>query len=184
MSVNFRFRRNRYGRFLSVDNFHRDYYNQNVSTKMADEALVQDKYFESMELIKSRLLRPSPSRREKIREMRGLFKSLCSEISPEAEPEQHCPPELEERELSRIDEDLRATQVYCGGATSSPLAEGPVSPSQRLALKNRIQQMNYPSGVIETIIYNRFAKPCIDALTRTEAALLLRAFASPGAAWG
>jgi hypothetical protein len=184
MSINFRFGRNVYGRFLSVDNFHRDYYVQNVAIKMSNHKIVQERYSKAIDLIKSGLLHPSQSRREKIRDMRVLFKNLCCEISPEAEPELHCPPGLEEKEISRIEAEISRGQVYAVGAASSMLAGGSISSSQHFAITNKTQQLCYPSGVLEKLCYNTFGKSGINALTRVEAGLLLRSLSSPGAAWG
>jgi lysine-specific demethylase 8 len=186
MSVNFRFGRNRYGRFLCVDNLHRDYYVQNVGAKMVDEDLVQAKYTSAIEEIKAAFVRPSASRSEKTRDMRALFKRLCTSISPEAEPETHCPPEREAQQLAQIEAELEkgirySSEVTPGTAQGS--VNGTVSAAQMRVIRGRVQELAYPQGIFEKVLYNRFAKVNLEQLTRTEAALLIRGFASPGARW-
>lgn len=186
MSVNFRFGRNRYGRFLCVDNLHRDYYVQNVSAKMVDEDLVATKYSAAIEEIKTAFTRPSTSRSEKTRDMRALFKRLCASISPEAEPETHCPPEREAQQLAQIEAELEKGMRYSSDVspgTAHGTVDGAVSAAQMRVIGGRVKEMAYPPGAFEKILYNRFAKAKLEELTRTEAALLIRGFTSPGAHW-
>ena len=182
MSINFRFGRNALGRFLCVDNFHRDYYVQNVASKMVDAASASIRYGESIQRIKSTLLAPSSSRTDKVRQVRGLFKELCCEIAPEAAPESYCTPEHDELEVTKIGEDIELTSVY-RGSLGTNVPPGPITASQGATIRSRSQQLGHTRASLDQVIYNRFAKPNVGALTRTEAALLIRSFSSPGAAW-
>lgn len=183
MSINFRFGRNRYGRFLCIDNFHRDYYVQNVSAKMVDETRVEREYGDAVDEIKTEYTRPCSSRSEKTRTMRALFKKLCSRISPEAEPELHCPPEREAQQLAQIEAELALGLRYTDAALHavSPPAE-PINASQTRAINSRVRSCAYPPGAFERVVYNRFGKD-LQSLSRTEASLLIRSLASPGAHW-
>lgn len=183
MSINFRFGRNRYGRFLCIDNFHRDYYVQNVSAKMVDEARVEREYSDAIEEIKAEYVRPCSNRSEKVRSMRALFKKICSRVSPEAESELHCPPEREAQQLAQIEAELASSMRYTDAAlhTVGPPAE-PINAAQTRAITSRVRACAYPPGVFERLVYNRFGKD-LQSLSRTEAALLLRSLASPGANW-
>ncbi len=186
MSVNFRFGRNRYGRFLCVDNLHRDYYVQNVSAKMVDEDVVATKYSGAIEEITTTFTQPSVSRSKKTRDMRALFKRLCTLISPEAEPETHCPPEREAQQLAQIEAELENGVRYSSDVMpGAPFGtvNGAISEAQIRVIGGRVKEMGYPSGAFNKILYNRFAKTNLEDLTRTEAALLVRGFTSPGARW-
>ena len=46
--------------------------------------------------------------------MRALFRRLCADISPEADPEGLCPPEREEEQVTRIAEgnDMKGGLKY------------------------------------------------------------------------
>jgi hypothetical protein len=185
MSINIRFGRNCYGRFLCIDNFYRDYYIQNVGAKMIDEALVDAKYRGVIDDITAAFVRPS-ERREKLVAIRALFRRICAQIAPEAEPEKHGPPEREEQQLAQIEAELDNGLRYTNRAAADrPLGQinGGMTPVQDRVIRDRVRELAYPPRIIEQIIYNRFAKPNIESLTKTEAALLIRTLASPGAAW-
>lgn len=183
MSINFRFMRNKYGRFLSVDNFHRDFFGQNLSAKMVDEEKASTAYADSLEYIKHSLLRTEDSRRAKIKTMRKVFREVCAEISPESEPERHCDDEDEAAEVDKIERDISQSAVYLRDYSVTQISEGHLSSSQRSALLARFAHLNYPPRAIEAAVHNRFAKDGIGDLTKAEAASLLRALASPGALW-
>ncbi len=183
MSINFRFMRNKYGRFLSVDNFHRDFFGQNLSSKMVSEEKATENYFESLEYIKRSLLRKSDSRRAKIVEMRNVFREVCSEICPECEPALHCDGEHEGTEIDKIEQDISESGVYLRDYPVPQISHGPLSSSQQGALIARFASLRYPARAVEAAVYNRFAKETLSDLTKAEAASLLRALTSPGAMW-
>lgn len=187
MSINFRFGRNRYGRFLCVDNFHRDYYIQNVASKMVDEATVASRYEDALEEIKAEFIREFASRAEKVRAMRALFKRLCAQIAPEANPGSHCPPEREDEQIARIEAELdrKGTRYTDAAFVENALArsEERITPAQTRVISDRVRDLGYPAGVREKLLYNRFGKARLDALTKAEAALYINTLASPGAAW-
>src|SRR5262249_6921547 len=87
MSFNYRFGRSRYGRFLSVDNFHRDPYIQNVAAKMVGPDDVLRGFEPVIDEIAAAYVEPTTDVRHKVRDMRGLFRRLCADIAPEADPE-------------------------------------------------------------------------------------------------
>ena len=182
MSVNYRFGRNSLGRFFCVDNFHRDYYVQNVASKMGDAPSASVQYGGAIETTKNALLSLGGSRTDNIRRMRGLFKELCAKIAPEAAPERYCTPEHDEIEIAKISEDIEFSGVY-RGVVASNVPAGPITPSQGSAIRSRARQLGHSQTTLDKVIYNRFAKESVGALTRTEAAVLIRSFSSPGAAW-
>lgn len=187
MSVNLRFGRTRYGRFLCIDNFHRDYFIQNVSAKFTDEATVEAKYLGALEQIRQAFIKNGQSRGEKMRAIRSLFRRLCAELVPEAEPDRHCSAAQEERELAQIEAELELGVRYSNDVAADRLSggiSGPITPAQIRAIRGRLPELGYPAGAFDRVIYNKFAKASLESLNRTEAALLIRGFASPGAVWG
>jgi hypothetical protein len=149
---------------------------------MGYTSIAAKRYGGAVERIKNALLSLSGSRTDNIRRMRGLFRELCAEIAPEAAPEQYCTPQHDEIEIAKIGEDIEFTAVY-RGAVASSIPAGPITPSQGTAIRGRARQLGHSQTSLDKIIYNRFAKDSVGTLTRTEAALLIRSFSSPGAAW-
>ena len=82
MSFNYRFGRTRYGRFLSVDNFHRDPYIQNVAAKMVGPEDVLSTFEPVVDEIAEAYVGPSTDVRHKVRDMRALFRRLCATSRP------------------------------------------------------------------------------------------------------
>ncbi len=186
MSFNYRFGRTRYGRFLSVDNFHRDPYIQNVSAKMvgSDEALGD---FEPViDEIVAVYLRPASDVRDKVREMRALFRRLCAQLAPEADPEALCPPEREEEQVTRIADgnDMKGGLKYEDPAVISRTRPiGPIDSRQREMVESGARRAGYSDETMRTVLRNRLGKDDLDDLTKAEAAQLVAYLASPGAAW-
>jgi hypothetical protein len=186
MSFNYRFGRTRYGRFLSVDNFHRDPYIQNVSAKMVGSDDVLRGFEPVVDQIAAAYVQPAPDVRDKIREMRVLFRRLCAQISPESDPEALCPPEREEEQVTRIAEgnDMRGGLKYADPAViARTRPTGPIDSRQKEMVEGGVRRAGYSDGAMRTILRNRLGKDDLDELTKAEAAQLLAYLASPGAAW-
>jgi cupin-like protein len=186
MSFNYRFGRSRYGRFLSVDNFHRDPYIQNVAAKMVGPDEVLAGFDPAVGEIADEYVRPVQDKREKVRDMRGLFRRLCAEIAPEAEPESLCPPEREEEQVTRIAEgnDMKGGLKYEDPALiARTRPTGEVDPRQKEMISGGVQRAGYPDEVMPTILRNRIGKADLDELTKAEAAQMVAYLASPGASW-
>jgi hypothetical protein len=186
MSFNYRFGRSRYGRFLSVDNFHRDPYIQNVSAKMVGPENVLNGFEPIVDEIASAYVAPATDVREKVREVRALFRRLCADISPEADPEGLCPPEREEEQVTRIAEgnDMKGGLKYEDPALiARTRPTGQIDPRQKEMAESGAQRAGYSDEVMRTILRNRLGKDDIDELTKAEAAQLVAYLASPGAAW-
>ena len=82
MSFNYRFGRTRYGRFLSVDNFHRDPYIQNVAAKMVGPEDVLTTFEPVVEEIAEAYVGPSTDVRHKVRDMRRAVQAaLCRHLA-------------------------------------------------------------------------------------------------------
>jgi lysine-specific demethylase 8 len=186
MSFNYRFGRSRYGRFLSVDNFHRDPYIQNVAAKMVGPDEVLASFDPAIGEIADEYVRPVQDKREKVRDMRGLFRRLCAEIAPEAEPEALCPPEREEEQVTRIAEgnDMKGGLKYEDPALiARTRPTGEVDPRQKEMISGGVQRAGYPDEVMRTILRNRIGKADLGELTKAEAAQMVAYLASPGASW-
>jgi lysine-specific demethylase 8 len=186
MSFNYRFGRTRYGRFLAVDNFHRDPYIQNVSAKMVGPDEVLDGFAATVDEIAASYLQPAADVRDKIRDMRALFRRLCAQISPEADPEGLCPPEREEEQVTRIAEgnDMKGGLKYADPAViARTRPTGPIDSRQKEMVEAGVSRLAYSSQTMSTILRNRLGKDDLDQLSKAEAAQLLAFLASPGAAW-
>ncbi len=186
MSFNYRFGRTRYGRFLSVDNFHRDPYIQNVSAKLvgSDEALRDFKPM--VDEIVGAYVRQAPEIHVKIREMRALFRRLCGQVAPEADPDALCPPEREDEQVTRIAEgnDMKGGLKYEDPAVISRTRPiGPIDSRQRELVESGARRAGYSGETMRRILRNRLGKDDLDELTKAEAAQLLAYLASPGSVW-
>jgi cupin-like protein len=186
MSFNYRFGRSRYGRFLSVDNFHRDPYIQNVAAKMVGPDDVLSGFEPVVGEIADAYVQPATDLRDKVRDMRAIFRRLCADISPEADPDGLCPPEREEEQVTRIAEgnDMRGGLKYEDPALiARTRPTGEIDPRQREMAASGAERAGYSDEVMRTILRNRLGKDEIDDLTKAEAAQLVAYLASPGAAW-
>jgi hypothetical protein len=186
MSVNYRFGRSRYGRFLSVDNFHRDPYIQNVAAKMVGPDEVLRDFEPVVEEIATAYVEPAGDVRHKVRDMRALFRRLCAEISPEADPEALCPPDREEEQVTRIAEgnDMKGGLKYEDPALiARTRPTGQIDDRQREMVRSGATRAGYSEEAMRTILHNRLGKDDVDELTKAEAAQLVAYLASPGAAW-
>jgi cupin-like protein len=186
MSFNYRFGRTRYGRFLSVDNFHRDPYIQNVAAKMVGPDDVLRTFEPVIDEIADAYLQPRTDIRHKVRDMRALFRRLCADLAPEADPEGLCPPEREEEQVTRIAEgnDMRGGLKYEDPAlVARTRPTGPIDPRQREMVESGAQRAGYSDEAMGAILRNRLGKREVDELTKAEAAQLVGYLASPGAAW-
>ncbi|HSD24551.1 MAG TPA: cupin-like domain-containing protein [Solirubrobacterales bacterium] len=186
MSFNYRFGRTRYGRFLSVDNFHRDPYIQNVAAKMVGPEDVLRNFEPVVDEIATAYVQPATDVQEKVREVRALFRRLCAEVSPEADPEALCPPEREEEQVARIAQgnDMKGGLKYEDPALiARTRPTGGVDERQREMLESGARRAGYPDEVMRTVLRNRLGKEDVDELTKAEAAQLVAYLASPGAAW-
>ena len=186
MSFNYRFGRTRFGRFLSVDNFHRDPYIQNVSAKMVGPDDVLRGFEPVVDEIADAYVQPVTDVRHKVRDMRALFRRLCAEISPEADPEGLCPPEREEEQVTRIAEgnDMKGGLKYEDPALiARTRPTGKIDDRQRAMVESGASRAGYPDEVTRTILRNRLGKDDLEELTKAEAAQMVAYLASPGAAW-
>jgi lysine-specific demethylase 8 len=186
MSFNYRFGRTRFGRFLSVDNFHRDPYIQNVAAKMVGSDDVLGSFEPVVDEVAAAYVQPATDLRHKVRDMRALFRRLCVDISPEADPEGLCPPEREEEQVTRIAEgnDMKGGLKYEDPALiARTRPTGQIDARQKEMAENGVQRAGYSDEMMRTILRNRLGKDEIDQLTKAEAAQLVAYLASPGAAW-
>ena len=186
MSFNYRFGRSRYGRFLSVDNFHRDPYIQNVAAKMVGPEDVLSTFDPVVDEIAEAYVGPSTDVRHKVRDMRALFRRLCADISPEADPERLCPPEREEEQVTRIAEgnDMKGGLKYEDPALiARTRPTGEIDERQKEMVEAGAMRSGYSDEVMRAILRNRLGKTNVDELNKAEAAQLVSYLASPGAAW-
>jgi hypothetical protein len=183
MSFNIRFGRNRYRRFLSVDNCHRDCYVQNFACRLVDEVAVRgSKYEGALEEIIAEYIKPAPSAIDKVRTMRRLFKDLCNRLCPEAKVDEYCPPDREEGEIEKIMDDIGHTMRYLDPrivASSRPV--GMISPVQRQQIESKAKNLGYSNEVLGQIAKNRIGKPTLGGFTKSDAAVFLNYLRAPGA---
>jgi lysine-specific demethylase 8 len=185
MSFSFRFGRNKYGRFLCVDNFHRDCYIQNFASKLADKMVCEQSYKDAIASVIDEYKKPTANVEAKVRGMRALFKKLCAESCPDARLEQYCPPEREREELERIMRDTEQTMRYADPKViiqTRPV--GPVSPLQKAHIEKLVLTCEYSPKTLQRTLSNRTGKTCVDLLTKAEAVQFMSYLKSPGAPWG
>jgi len=186
MSFNLRFGRTRYGRFLSLDQLHRDPFIQNVGATLRGT----DDELRAMAPVVDRITatyqQDAPDLREKVRRMRALFRELCRERCPEAQPDELCPPDREEEQITRI---LESTDM-AGGLKYAPVEllarrrpVGPISARQASIIEDGFRERGYPRAAVPIVLRNRVGKADIDALTKAEAALVIDYLTTPGATW-
>jgi lysine-specific demethylase 8 len=183
MSFNMRFGRNRYGRFLCVDNFHRDYYIQNVASRFGELTRCESEYRECLDTIIAEFQRPA-SLTDKVKSMRTLFRELCQRICPEAQADEFCPPEREEAEVEKILEDSKGTFRYADAPSVLRMRQsGPISTAQRNHIESGAKLNGYSPKLLRHLLGNRLGKPDINSLTKAEAAQFISYMALPGARW-
>jgi len=186
MSFNVRFGRNRFGRFLSLDHFHRDPYIQNVAAKMTGTDATLAGFDPMVETIKAEYTKAVPDLQQKVRDVRALFRELCSEIAPEADPAGLCPLDREDEQVTRIVEsrDMRGGLKYAPPATiAATRPSGPIAPRQKDIIRDATKRCGYSTEIANTVLFNRVGKSDVDELTRAEAAQIVSYLATPGAVW-
>jgi lysine-specific demethylase 8 len=181
MSFNLRFGRNRCGRFLCIDNFHRDYYVQNFASHLADPALCETRFAEAIAAITRQYSQPAADLPVKVREMRQLFRELCERFCPEARVDRYAP-ETEEHQIREILRDLAGRTPYPDAATvMGTRPAGPISPTQRSLINERAGKYGYSGEQLRHILFNRLGKQELDTLNKAEAAQMIGYLASAGA---
>lgn len=186
MSLGVRFGRTRLGRFLSLDNFHRDSYIQNVASKMvgSDDAL--EAFAPAIEDIKTAYKKPASDLRQKVREMRILFKGLCADLCPEASAESLCPLEREEEQVSRIvdGKDMKGGLKYADPALiAGTRPTGPITSRQKQIILDGFRTAGYSKEAGQAVVSNRVGKVDLDQLTKAEATQMIAYLRTGGAAW-
>jgi hypothetical protein len=124
--------------------------------------------------------------RQKVREMRALFRGLCEHLAPDACAQKLCPPEREDEQISRIVDgnDMKGPLKYADpAAVARSRPAGPIASKQREIIGDGIATSGYSNDVKQAVIFNKFGKGTVDELTKAEAAQLIAYFRNPGAAW-
>lgn len=183
MSFNLRFGRNKLGRFLCVDNFHRDCYIQCFASQLADTTRDKHQYDAMIGSVVEKYKEPSANLRDKIREMRRFFKELCRQTFPEARMEEYCPAEREADEIEKIVEDIGPMRYIDPKLMAQTRPSGPILPRQKELIEEQALRCKYPSAVLRHLLTNRIGKSAIDTLTKAEAAQFISYLRSPGASW-
>ena len=186
MSFNIRFGRTRFGRFLSLDHFHRDPYIQNVASKMVGPVDVLRTFDPIAEDIKSEYAKPAPDMAERVRSMRALFRGLCAQLAPEAQPADLCPPEREDEQVSRIvaGRDMKGALKYADPALiAGTRPVGPITARQQEIIRGGMDRCGYSGPIADAVIFNRVGKADLSELTKAEAAQIIAYLATPGAVW-
>jgi Cupin-like domain len=184
MSFNVRFGRNKFGRFLCIDNFHRDYYLQTFASHLADTQLVDTKYADAIAAITREYQKPAPDLPTKVRDMRQLFKGLCERFFPDARADQYASRANEEEQVREILHDLTGRSAYPSPASVSQMRPaGPMSPAQRSLIAERATKCGYSAEQLRHIVFNRTGKNDLTALNKSEAVQMISYLSSPGASY-
>lgn len=183
MSFNLRFGRNKFGRFLCVDNFHRDCYIQCFASKLADTEICERRYTAIINSVIDKYIEPSGNLIDKVREMRRFFKELCLQTFPEAHMEEYCPPEREQEEIEKIVQDIGPMRYIDPKMMAQTRPSGPIALRQKELIEEQALKRGYPSGVLQRLLLNRLGKSHIDTLTKAEAVQFVSYLKSPGASW-
>jgi hypothetical protein len=139
-----------------------------------------------VEDIKSEYTKTVPDVREKVRGMRTLFRRLCAQLAPEARPEDLCPPDREEEQISRIvdGKDMKGGLKYAAPAViAGTRPVGAITPRQHDIIRDGMKRCGYTNEIAQAVVANRVGKPDVGALTKAEAAQIIAYLATPGAAW-
>lgn len=183
MSFNLRFGRNRYGRFLCVDNFHRDHYIQVFGSHLAGPPQGRSPYTDAIPAIAQEYVRESGDR-ERIMSMRRMFKGLCETLCDGARTHEYYTAENEAAVVENIIRDIGASKRYLHPSlVSSVRPSGPSSLTQRQQVQQKITKCGYSKSVLTRVLQNKFAKPDVQALSKAEAAQFLGYLRTPAAAW-
>ena len=176
MSFSVRFGRTRFGRFLSLDNFHRDPFIQNVASTMVGDDAALTGFEPIVEEIKRAYTRQVPDMRDRVREMRSLFRNLCTRLCPEAHGDDLCPRDREEEQVSRIldSKDMKGGLKYADPALiAGTRPVGPITDRQKEILRDGMKKCGYSSDVERAVLGNRVGKAELDALTKAEATQMI-----------
>lgn len=181
MSFNLRFKRNRFGRFLCVDNFHRDSYIQNIGSRLASGSGDTGEHA-AVSAIEAEYVRETATLREKVVGMRSVLREACERLVPDLRPAAFCPPQMENTEVDKIIADIGQTARYVSpelAAKSRP--SGPISPVQKQTIQNTAGRLGYSSELLAQLLWNRLGKTELDTLSKTEAVQFMVYMRSPGA---
>jgi lysine-specific demethylase 8 len=184
MSLNVRFGRNKYGRFLCVDNFHRDYLLQNFAARLGDGEQAARHFAPAIREIVAEYVRPRPGLIDRIRAFRELFCRLCRDFVPEARIGELSPPATEDEQVQSILADVGATWRYLSVdrvLQSRPV--GAITSAQHHHIEQHARRCRYPADLLRQIIFNRTGKREVSSLSKAEATLMLTFLATPGAQW-
>jgi lysine-specific demethylase 8 len=184
MSFNLRFKRNRYGRFLCVDNVHRDSYIQNLGWKLAG-ARGDSIYARAMPEVEAEYVRPADSLREKVVGMRSVLRRVCERVMPEIQPSRFCPPHLEHQEVDKIIADIGQTARYVApdlAARARPT--GAITDVQKQTIQRIASRLGYSDDLLRHLMWNRLGKTDLDHLSKIDAVQFMVYLRSPGATVG
>jgi lysine-specific demethylase 8 len=186
MSWNLRFARTRYGRFLCLDNFHRDPLLQNVAATFSGVGAALDAHLPAAQELVDAYVAPADDVAVKVAIVRRAARDLCRRRVPALDTEALCPMYREDEQISRIVEsrDMEGGMKYADPATirrTRPV--GAVTDRQRQLLEETMGARGWPREVVPRIVDNLVSQENLDALTKAEAAQVLEYLRSPGSAW-
>jgi hypothetical protein len=182
MSFNLRFARHRFGRFLCVDNFHRDSYVQNLGALVGGDTARASDLARAIDALSVEYLQPAGSLRDKVAGVRRVLRRACSELIPAARPDLFCPPDSEAQELDKIVQDIGQTARFMApahAALTRPV--GPVSAVHRRQLERSADRLGYGPDLVAHLLWNLFGKHAVDEISKTEAVQFMSYMRSPGA---
>lgn len=179
-SFNIRFGRDPVGRFLCVDNFHRDWFTQLFGSATRNPAATAPYLAELVELF-SAMADDVPAN---IRAAQALFVKACRALYDDERIERYVQCRDHERELAMIEADLAGSLRYTAARLGAAgLLSGSASDGQRRQIELGISRCGYSDDVFQRILNNRFAKSSPASLSKSEAAQILAYMGSRQAVW-
>lgn len=183
MSFNIRFKRNSLNRFLSVDQFHRDYYLQNFCCTLNNRLNYDYAWSNILPIIREKYIEPQLDIATKVKSVRALFRELCEEFCPDAAVHEYCPPSREDHDVQMIISDIGKSLQYAHpDVLRQSRPSGPISPSQKAHIEERSRILGWCDSDLEKILKNRLGKSSLTTLSRADAAQFMSYMNSPGAA--
>ncbi len=186
MSWNLRWGRTRYGRFLCLDNFHRDPFLQNVAATFGGTSATLDEHLPAAQELVDAYLTPTGDVADKVRIVRGAARDLCERRVPALHADALCPPDREAEQVARIvaSRDMEGGLKYADPEAIRRMRPvGAITARQRELLDTTVRARAWPEELLPRILGNLVGTTKVDALSKAEAAQVLEYLRSPGSAW-
>lgn len=173
MSVNLRFGRNRYGRFLSADNMHMNMHLQTLATKFVDEARAAHEYGAAFEEIERAFYERYETRVAKLRRMQELFEELYSRCCPEALQGELSLVDLRELQEKTVLQLMEQTLLYGDATRPGTHTAQPITARQQEVVRAQARKRGVDDAALLRVVRNRYGTEGLDRLTTEEGSQLI-----------